>query len=70
MISGTIEQRAAWDIYTWTGKEGDIIAIEGEGCDLGSMFAAILDPEGHGCPWPELPQGLVTSSCRKTERIS
>jgi hypothetical protein len=57
MVSGTIEQRAAWDIYTWTGKEGDIVAIEGEGCDLGSMFAAILDPEGHEMFGPNCRKG-------------
>ena len=56
MVSGTIEQRAARDIYTWTGKEGDLIAIEGEGCDLGSMLTGILDPEGHD---------FLDPSCRK-----
>jgi hypothetical protein len=57
MVSGTIEQRAAWDIYTWTGKEGDIIAVEGEGCDLGSMLTSILDPEGHDLLGPMCRKG-------------
>ncbi len=57
MVSGTIEQRAAWDIYTWTGKEGDLIAVEGEGCDLGSMLTTILDPEGHEFLGPSCRKG-------------
>jgi hypothetical protein len=57
LVSGTIEQRAAWDIYTWTGKEGDIIAVEGEGCDLGSMITTILDPEGHEILGPGCRKG-------------
>jgi hypothetical protein len=46
-VSGNIEQRAAHDIYTWTGQAGDVIKLSGAGCDLGSMATSIIDPAGH-----------------------
>jgi hypothetical protein len=46
-VSGNIEQRAAHDVYTWTGQPGDVIKLSGAGCDLGSMATGIIDPAGH-----------------------
>ncbi len=56
MVSGNIEHRAAWDIYTWAGQEGDIVALEGEGCKL-DMVTVILDPEGHDTLGPSCRKG-------------
>jgi hypothetical protein len=53
-VAGNIEQRAAWDVYTFTGKEGDIVVLEGEGCQLGWMLVSVYDSQdreigGMGC---------------------
>lgn len=53
-VSGNIEQRAARDIYSWTGKEGDIVVLQGEGCQLGWMLVSVYDSQdreigGMGC---------------------
>lgn len=47
MILGNIDQRAAHDVYTFTGNAGDVIKFSEAGCDLGSMIVAVIDPEGH-----------------------
>ena len=56
MVSGNIEQWAAHDVYTWTGKAGDLIVLSGKGCDL-KFFTAILDPEGHSILGPSCRTG-------------
>lgn len=45
-VSGRIDQRAAHDLYTWTGKAGDLIVLSGPGCDLGHVLTAIIGPDG------------------------
>lgn len=42
-VAGNIEQRAAHDVYPWTGKEGDLIVLSGAGCDLRHVLTAIAD---------------------------
>jgi hypothetical protein len=56
-VSGTIEQRAAWDVYSFAGKEGDIVALEGEGCQLGWMLTSIMDAEGRDIGGPVCRKG-------------
>jgi len=57
-VSGTIEQRAAWDIYTWTAMEGDVIVLEGAGCDLGPMMHVnIINPAGVELGGPNCGKG-------------
>ena len=60
-VSGTIEQPAAWDVYTFTGKAGDIVALEGEGCQLGSMITEIMDAEGHEVGGPVCRKGTFST---------
>lgn len=45
-VSGTIEQKAAHDVYSFTGKANDVIKISGAGCDVGTMMISLIDPEG------------------------
>jgi hypothetical protein len=58
--SGIIEQPAAWDVYTFTGKSGDIVALEGEGCQLGWMITEIMDAEGHEVGGPICRKGTFS----------
>ncbi|MGP8097585.1 MAG: VWD domain-containing protein [Steroidobacteraceae bacterium] len=46
MISGTIEERGARDYYSLEAKQGDLIRISGEACQLGNLTANILDDQG------------------------
>ena len=46
-ISGRIDSPGDWDIYTFSAKAGDLIALEGEGCSLESIVTAIVFPDGH-----------------------
>jgi hypothetical protein len=55
-ISGNIEQWAVHDVYTWSGKAGDLIVLSGEGCEL-KVFTIILDPEGHDFLGPSCRTG-------------
>jgi hypothetical protein len=59
-VSGTIEQPAAWDVYTFTGKAGDIVALEGEGCQLGGMITEIMDADGHEVGGPVCRKGTFS----------
>jgi len=56
-VAGTIEQRAAWDIYAWTARQGDIVMIEGAGCDVGQMVVDVFDSEGHQYLGPNCGKG-------------
>jgi hypothetical protein len=55
-ISGNIEQWAVHDVYTWSGKAGDLIVLSGEGCEL-KVFTIILDPAGHDFLGPSCRTG-------------
>ncbi len=55
-ISGNIEQWAAHDVYTWTGKQGDLIVLSGEGCEL-KVLTTIIDPGGHDSLGPSCRAG-------------
>lgn len=55
-ISGNIEQWAAHDVYTWSGKAGDLIVLSGEGCDL-KVLTSIIDPDGHDILGPSCRTG-------------
>jgi hypothetical protein len=76
VVSGDIEQRAARDIYTFTGSADDVIKIAGAGCDDSSMGLTIIDSAGHevgrlSCRvdnYYKLPQS--GTSCRSQARIS
>jgi hypothetical protein len=57
-ITGTIDMKAARDVYTFTAQAGDVLKISGAGCDVGSLILGIVDPQGHEIG------GL---SCRKDE---
>ncbi len=56
MVSGNIEQWAAHDVYTWTGKAGDLIVLSGQGCDM-KFFTSIIDPDGHDFMGPSCREG-------------
>ncbi len=45
-VSGNIEQRAARDVYTFTGQAGDVIKISGPGCDVGPLLVGFVDSRG------------------------
>lgn len=57
MVTGTIEQRAAWDVYKWIGHEGDVVLISGQGCDVKWMITSILDEAGHDTLGPSCRAG-------------
>ncbi len=57
-VSGNIEQWAAHDVYSWTGKQGDLIVLSGEGCDL-KVLITIIDPDGHDALGPSCRTGDV-----------
>ncbi len=56
IASGSIEQWAAHDVYTWEGKAGDLIVLSGEGCEL-SVQTEIVDPDGHDVLGPSCRVG-------------
>ena len=60
-MSGTIEQPAAWDVDTFTGKAGDIVALEGGGV---SWVDGHQDHgRGRARSWrPGMPQGTFSTS--------
>jgi hypothetical protein len=55
-VSGNIEQWAAHDVYTWTGKAGDLIVLSGEGCEL-KVHTIIIDADGHDVLGPSCRAG-------------
>jgi hypothetical protein len=46
MVSGNIEEQGARDYYSFEAKQGEVIAISGEACQLGTLTADILDDQG------------------------
>jgi hypothetical protein len=56
-VSGTIDQRAAHDVYTWNGHAGDLIVLSGAGCNLGHVMTAIIDPDGNSVLGPGCREG-------------
>lgn len=57
-VSGNMEQRAAWDIYSWAGEASDLIAVEGAGCDLGIMLIVNADNASEPGPYHFVFQAL------------
>jgi len=57
IVSGTIDQRAAHDVYTFTAHAGDIVQIAGKGCELSGMFTSIIDADGHDMLGPDCREG-------------
>jgi hypothetical protein len=54
IVSGTIEQPGAHDLYTFTAKAGDLIQLSGKGCVLGNLSVGVVRPDhsvvaGPGC---------------------
>ncbi len=46
-ITGTIDMKAARDVYTFTAQAGDVLKISGAGCDVDGLILSIVDPQGH-----------------------
>jgi hypothetical protein len=46
-VSGTIDMRAARDIYTFSGQTGDVIKIAGAGCDIDGLILSFNDANGN-----------------------
>jgi hypothetical protein len=59
IISGTIEQPGAHDLYTFRAKAGDILQVAGAGCTL-NAFIGVVRPEGQVLIGPNCNQGSVT----------
>jgi len=61
VVSGTIETRAAHDVYTFTAHAGDVVQISGEGCDLahGQLLTGIVDPKGFDLLGPGCRDGTA-----------
>lgn len=57
MVSGTVEHKAAQDVYSWHGEAGDLVLISGAGCDLGPVLTDILEPNGHELLGPSCRTG-------------
>ncbi len=55
-VSGNIEQWACHDVYTWTGKAGDLIVLSGEGCEL-KVHTVIIDADDHDALGPSCRAG-------------
>jgi hypothetical protein len=60
IVSGTIEQPGAHDVYTFQAKAGDIIQVAGKGCELNNMFMSVIYPSGSDVLGPACREGAVT----------
>ena len=60
ILAGTIEQPGAHDVYTFTGKTGDIVQIAGKDCLLHDMFSSIINPDGSDVLGPACRDGSTT----------
>jgi hypothetical protein len=59
IVSGTIDQRGAHDVYTFTAQAGDFIQISGKGCELSGMFTGIAGPDGGDTLGPICREGTT-----------
>ncbi|HUL72059.1 MAG TPA: VWD domain-containing protein [Vicinamibacterales bacterium] len=59
IVSGTIEQEAAHDLYRFTAKAGNLIQIAGQGCAQGNITLGITRPDGATVLGPSCSPGSV-----------
>ncbi len=59
IVSGTIDQKGAHDVYTFAAQAGDLIQISGKGCELSEMFTGIVSPDGWDALGPVCREGTT-----------
>ena len=54
-ITGTIDMKAAHDVYAFTAQAGDVLKISGAGCDVDGLILTIVDAQAHEIGGSGLP---------------